>query len=246
MMKKMICPLAIVPMRKEASDKSEMVNQILYGETMEVLDETDKWVLVRLSHDGYEGWVDKKQLVEHQHSDESIEQQLVRSLLAVHTDSPEVIFPAGSYVNSKSSVQALATTPLLPPASSITEFARMFLGAPYLWGGRTCMGIDCSGFTQIVFRLVGISLQRDAWQQAEQGESVLFVDESRSGDLAFFENSEGRIIHVGIIVKESDAPAEIIHSSGKVRIDKLDHHGIFNRETNAYSHSLRIIKRILE
>jgi len=115
-----------------------------------------------------------------------------------------------------------------------------------LWGGRTAMGIDCSGFTQLVFSLNGISIPRDAYQQADIGTTVTFTEESQTGDLAFFDNAEGRIIHVGIILRDSDNGCRIIHASGKVRIDALDHQGVFHSEQLVYTHKLRIIKRILQ
>ena len=126
-------------------------------------------------------------------------------------------------------------------SGNIVTQAQIFLNAPYLWGGRSPFGIDCSGFTQLVYKLCGIQLKRDANQQAEQGETITFLQESKAGDLAFFENSDGRIVHVGIILDNN----KIIHASGKVRIDKIDHQGIFNEEKKNYSHNLRLIKRIV-
>jgi cell wall-associated NlpC family hydrolase len=123
--------------------------------------------------------------------------------------------------------------------SSVADAAMFFMNAPYLWGGRSIFGIDCSGFTQMVFRQFGIRIKRDAWQQAEQGELVGFIQEARVGDLAFFDNEEGRITHVGIMLDNN----RIIHASGKVRIDAIDPQGIFNKELNKYTHKLRIVKR---
>ena len=123
--------------------------------------------------------------------------------------------------------------------SSVTDAAMFFMNAPYLWGGRSVFGIDCSGFTQMVFRQFGIRLKRDAWQQAEQGELLGFIQEARAGDLAFFDNEEGRITHVGIMLNNN----RIIHASGKVRIDTIDTQGIFNKDLNKYTHKLRIVKR---
>ena len=110
-----------------------------------------------------------------------------------------------------------------------------------MWGGRSFFGIDCSGFTQIAFKLNGFKLPRDASQQALIGTPLSFVEEAQAGDLAFFDNEEGKIIHVGIILED----AKIIHASGKVRVDKLDHYGIFNVDSKRYSHHLRVIKRVL-
>jgi cell wall-associated NlpC family hydrolase len=115
------------------------------------------------------------------------------------------------------------------------------LNAPYLWGGKTPFGIDCSGFTQMVYKLNGYHLSRDASQQATQGEALSFIEESEPGDLAFFDNEEGNIIHVGIIMENN----YIIHASGKVRVDRLDHLGIFNPETQKHTHKLRVIKKII-
>jgi cell wall-associated NlpC family hydrolase len=124
--------------------------------------------------------------------------------------------------------------------SGVIDVAKFYLNAPYLWGGKSVFGIDCSGLSQMVFRQFGIKLRRDAYQQAEQGELVGFLQEAKAGDLAFFDNNEGRINHVGIMMDNE----RIIHASGKVRIDAIDNQGIFNRELNRYTHKLRIIKRV--
>src|SRR5690606_7204908 len=120
--------------------------------------------------------------------------------------------------------------------------AFLYLNAPYLWGGKTPFGIDCSGLTQMVYRLNGHKLFRDASQQAPQVEALSVIEESTPADLAFFDNAEGEIIHVSIIMKNN----YIIHAHGKVRIDRLDHTGIFNADTGKYSHKLRVIKKIVE
>jgi cell wall-associated NlpC family hydrolase len=123
---------------------------------------------------------------------------------------------------------------------NIVHNAMMFLNAPYLWGGRSPLGIDCSGFTQIAYKLQGIEIPRDAYQQAEIGTTLSFVEESEPGDLAFFDNNEGKITHVGIILKDNF----IIHASGKVRIDRIDQQGIFNAEEKKHTHKLRLIKSV--
>tara|TARA_R100001480_G_scaffold124070_2_gene122503 strand:- start:76 stop:594 length:519 start_codon:yes stop_codon:yes gene_type:complete len=128
------------------------------------------------------------------------------------------------------------------PKEHIIETALIYLNTPYLWGGKTPFGIDCSGFTQMVYKLNGYKLKRDASEQATQGEALSFIEESEPGDLAFFDNNEGAITHVGIIMKDN----YIIHAHGKVRIDRIDHSGIFNYDVRAHTHKLRVIKRIIK
>ena len=131
----------------------------------------------------------------------------------------------------------------LDTTSNLNLYYLMYnwVGTPYQFGGSTKNGIDCSGFTQMVYRLNGFKLLRDASQQATQGDALSFIEESTAGDLAFFDNNEGDIIHVGIIMENH----HIIHAHGKVRIDRIDHTGIYNVDTNTHSHKLRVIKSIV-
>ena len=257
-----ICILSIVPVRKEPSDPSEMTNQLLFGEHYEVLEEQEKWVRIRGALDQYEGWIDRKQ----HHSITAKEHALLQSkhLPARSTDFASVV-----ECGSDKELQPIVLGSSLPmlneeggvslgknkftykgrlikgvekDTEQLLAYAFMYLNAPYLWGGRSPMGIDCSGFSQMVYKLIGVSLPRDAWQQAGIGETLSFVEESKPGDLAFFDNADGRIIHVGIILEDH----YIIHASGKVRVDRIDHEGIFNEETKTYTHSLRLIKRLLK
>lgn len=207
------CSLFAVPMRREPSDRSEMVNQLLEGDTFQILQNEEKWSLIQCDYDGYQGWVDNKQWR-----------------------------PVPGAVNLSVEIkQNGATSPSEVAASQ-------YLGAPYLWGGRTRMGIDCSGLTQVCFKACGIRLLRDASQQATQGKPV-GLDQARKDDLAFFANGEGRIVHVGILMGGEPVGQDgipIIHASGEVRIDTLDGQGILNRDTRQYTHRLHSIRRILQ
>ncbi len=235
--------MAIAPIRREPSDRSEMVSQGLFGETLEILEQQEKWAMIRMAADGYEGWMDCKQFGPANSSQDCLQLTIPLSH-CILPDQSGLWLSAGSILSRN--IAITAEQPVWNGnEASIHNCSLQFLNAPYLWGGRTVMGIDCSGFTQLVMRLNGIAIPRDAYQQAELGSEVSFVEESQIGDLAFFDNYEGRIIHVGIVLRSSSEQVEIIHASGKVRIDALDHQGIFNREQSAYSHKLRIIKRVI-
>lgn len=255
-----ICNLSVVPCRKEASDRSEMVTQLLFGDHFQILEREGNWLRIKMAYDDYEGWIDKKQFLPiEQHTFDilnSTESYYSNELIQlIKDDKTSLFFPIvmGStlpnYDNKECVVENQSytyegeyTRGLLPNTKSgIPETAMMYLNAPYLWGGKTPFGIDCSGFTQTVYKLNGIKLKRDACQQAEQGETLSFVEEAEAGDLAFFDNEEGRIIHVGIVMDNN----KIIHASGKVRIDGFDHQGIFNNEKRDYSHRLRLLKRLI-
>lgn len=229
-----------------------MVNQIILGEIVFIVDENEKWFMVRLHHDDYEGWVDKKQIKILDKLPDA-PTAIARQVISTGMDSAKcpVYIPAGALMHqfdgtsfscgsekiTLSSAQELIT-------SEIEQVSKSFLKVPYLWGGRTVFGMDCSGFTQIVFRLMGQMIKRDAWQQAESGEVVAFVEECITGDLAFFDNAEGRITHVGIVLVDDQHSTRIIHCSGEVRIDAFDHQGIYNESTGLYTHNLRLIKRV--
>ncbi|MCT4574957.1 C40 family peptidase [Winogradskyella sp.] len=245
-----ICNLGIVPIRLEPADTSEMVTQALYGDVFKVLEQRKKWSRIRFAYDKYEGWIDNKQYfeVEKEQYNQLIESNicLSKDLIEFVADANNDLYPIplGSNLNClelfKQSFDGNKITSKNGKANIIkTSF--LYLNAPYLWGGKTPFGIDCSGFTQMVYKLNGYKLLRDASQQATQGIALSFIEESEPGDLAFFDNSEGIITHVGIILKDN----YIIHAHGKVRIDRLDHSGIFNIDKKTHTHRLRVIKKII-
>ena len=250
-----ICNLAIIPLRAEPSDRSEIVSQVLFGEHFEILETQNQWAKIKLQFDDYEGWVDSKQyqiISDKSYKALSKDAIILNADLVEYVSNPSNILlpiPLGaslSFLNHSEintdgfEFEGLRISGIKEKAHLITT-AYMYLNAPYLWGGKTPFGIDCSGFTQMVYKLNGYKLLRDASQQATQGEALSFIEESEPGDLAFFDNEEGKIIHVGIIMENN----YIIHASGKVRIDRLDHLGIYNAEQNRHTHRLRVIKKII-
>ena len=245
-----ICNLSIVPLRDEPEDTSELVSQVIYGDFFKVIEQRKQWSKIRLAFDTYEGWVDNKQYVEiSEEQYKSINKKTLKlstDLVEFIEDENQQLFPItiGSCLNGLSLLKHNYEGNSIDKKiekSNIIQTAFTFLNAPYLWGGKTPFGIDCSGFTQMVYKLNGYRLLRDASQQATQGEALSFIEESEPGDLAFFDNNEGTIIHVGIIMKDN----YIIHAHGKVRIDRLDHSGIYNVDTNKHTHKLRVIKKVV-
>ena len=251
--------LSVVPCRAEASDKSEQVTQLLLGETIKVYEQKRSWYRIKTAHDNYECWIDENQFI-------FISQ---REFEILNNSKPHVITDLVSIASLESNQEMMTvlmgsnlphfnrgafkiadkalnfdgitqSTKQVLEKSKIAENSYLLLNSPYQWGGRSPFGIDCSGFVQLIYKLNGIFLPRDASQQAVMGQALSFIEEAEEGDLAFFDNEEGKITHVGIILSNN----RIIHASGKVRVDKLDHQGIFNLEKRDYTHRLRLISKI--
>lgn len=246
-----ICSLSLIAVKEAASDSSELITQLLYGDHYKVIEERKHWKKIRIPFDRSEGWIKKDQ---HRPIEEEVFKQIETS------DKTAYSLDLVSFINNKNSVlipillgSCTSNAPLLAHTfegsesrgihkkEELIETALFYLNAPELAGGKSPFGIDNAGFTQMVYKINGYKLNRKSGEQAMQGEALSFIEESEPGDLAFFDDKEGNINHVGIIMRDN----YIIHVHGNVRIDRLDHTGIFNTEKRQYTHPLRVIKKII-
>jgi len=253
-----ISETSIIPVRRESDRKSEMITQILFGDLFQILEEGNEWSYIKLQHDNYEGWI-KTNYISKLNSSEfdkinDSNKYIIKSFFedVQLTDTQEIIkLPFActlpNFNTSDKSFQIkdkeykLIINKPVVNNYDISTLTKSLLNTPYLWGGKNPFGIDCSGFTQIIYKTLGYFIPRDANQQVSSGKTINFIADCQIGDLAFFDNEEGNITHVGIILNDNN----IIHAFLKVRIDKIDQQGIFNKELNKYTHKLRIIKRII-
>lgn len=249
------CVVPAAPVRKKATHKCEMVNQLLFGETMEVLKiKNGEWLKVRSLHDKYTGWIRMNMVEPVEESfakgyNEWVVGELINTLhqgdrqMNVSVASSLLGYADGEGKFGNFEYQFWDTcyrrNDAIPQPELVKQLVHVWLNAPYMWGGRTPLGVDCSGFTQVIFKMMGIDLWRDAYLQAEQGIKIHSLSDVQYGDLAFFIDRKARIEHVGIILNDQ----EIIHSSGKVRIDNVDAEGIVNTDTGKLTHRLKTIRR---
>lgn len=254
-----VCRLSIVSVRKDPQDVSEQITQLLFGDHYEVVEKTTdtKWLKIRIYFDQYIGWIDAKQ---HQPITKEYFNYINNSEYKITTDiTSTLLFNKSQLTVLLGSIIPISTAELFKMEEQFAfngetknlgqkrEFdylktiAQKYLNAPYLWGGKSPFGIDCSGFTQVVFKIAGYHLLRDAWQQSTQGKPIGKISEAKPGDLAFFLNKDGKITHTGIFLGGD----KIIHASGKVRIDTLTYEGIINQETKTLTHNLSHFRRIL-
>lgn len=254
-----ICNQTFITVRSEPREQSEMSSQILFGECYLIIEKYQNWHRVKNMFDGYEGWINTRLHTPISEKNYFKLNQLVPVVLDnpitnAHRFGSDGIYwlLAGSSIyglNGKtfSMEKEIFTLDQIPDNSSnvpirdyIEKTALKMLNIPYLWGGRSTFGIDCSGFSQLIYKIAGLTLKRDAREQFNQGVEIQ-LEETQCGDLAFFSNDEGNITHVGMILNDR----KIIHSSGKVRIDLLDVNGIYNFSKKEYSHKLKGIRKLI-
>jgi gamma-D-glutamyl-L-lysine dipeptidyl-peptidase len=253
-MQNYICENVFVPLRSGPSHKTEMLSQILFGEKYTVIDKAGTWMKIETIFDAYQGWIDMAHLQHSPVENNSPGQVLNRSLPCFKNDKTKMVLEAGCEVfnpdfrknvfyagNNEYTTVKEFNDSFLSVNYSVADSALQYVNSPYIWGGRIPSGIDCSGLTQLVYKIHGIPIPRDSRKQAETGTTIDFIDQAEPGDLVFFDNDLGRITHVGMMLSRG----LVIHASGRVRIDAIDHQGIFKPEIGGYSHKLRTIKRIL-
>ena len=257
-MKYAICPLSVVPIRSGTTEKGEQVTQLLFGDMVEVLERKGKqFVKVRNSWDHTIGWVRSNQvqaITEAEYAAFKSEFALNFDLLhPVLNEQFSIPIPFGARLpmfdgmrfqlagqTYTFSGQAVFPKSIQKTTDLLVKLAQKLLFAPYQQGGLSPLGLDASGFTQLIFRMMDYKLDRSAAEQVFQGEAIDFVEHANAGDLAFFENKKGKIDHVGILLDKT----RIIHVEGRVRIDKIDHYGIYDESSKKYSHPLRVMRRI--
>ena len=247
-----ICNLAVVALRAEPDDRSEQISQVLFGEAFEIVLWADRWVKIITNDDNYTGWLGRLQFTMLGHiaykSLNYLQSPLTYRAVTQAwkiADNTVIYLPAGSslsFLNGttcKIGSEKFEIIGEIGEREDILTAAKSFLNTPYMWGGRTHFGIDCSGFTQVVFKLNKILLKRDTSQQALEGDIVENIGQSHPGDLAFFDNADGKVTHVGILLNDH----QIIHASGKVKIDFIDDNKIYSEELKRHTHKLHSIRR---
>jgi hypothetical protein len=248
-----ICTNTYIALRAAPSHRSEMVSQLLFGERFSIIENSGTWLRIETLFDHYKSWINSLHGGYAGWYDEGPGVITGQEMFCNREDGNLMrLFPGSELFGLSNDLSTFclsgmtftipaAQASLLTPHASVTETALLFLNAPYLWGGRTPAGTDCSGFVQTVYKIHGLALPRDAAQQAEQGHTINFFSDANKGDLLFFSTDNDNISHTGILLDKKT----VIHASGIVRTDIVDHQGIWREDAGKYTHRLRIIKRVI-
>ena len=254
MVEKGILLHSIVPLRATGSEEAEQLTQLLFGETVDVLEEAERWIRVHNHADGMEGWVDFKMLTKMSDDEFASYSAALKEATALvgmpmafalsRNNGQTIPLAAGTrlpkYKDGTFEILGVPFQiepgmvlegPLPLSQDSLMQLSRFLLNAPYLWGGKNVLGMDCSGLTQVLMSLMGVQILRNASEQATQGQPVASLKDAQPCDLVFFDKN-GRVTHVGILLTEDT----VLHCSGRVKVEKIDEEGIVSSENNTLYH----------
>lgn len=236
------CKITCTPIRSEKSDRSEMISQLLYGEIIEIIESQQDWSKIKCADD-YVGWIDSRVIEIHaKRSSKTQSKCFVNKILSeVTTPHGNLTVTYGAELNADEDEFSIHDFCFgeIKKIEVILADAQLFINTPYLWGGKSSFGLDCSGLIQTVAKVNGYMMPRDAHQQASIGKTIEFA-KRQPGDLVYFKNHLGKIVHVGIL----SSMDKIIHASGWVREDGFNKAGIFDSAQNKISHNFSHIMRI--
>ena len=254
-----ICQVVVSPGRAEPADQSEIKAQLVFGDLAKIIEVRNNWTHIEVEKYKYSCWVDTK----HFYILDETEYNLIKNEKEVRvadiTSSirnkrngelthlvkgcllPNYKNKTISFGNEEFDFLGNTNENYELTRDNVVKTSLEYLNSPYLWGGNSPYGIDCSGLTQMTYLLYGIQIPRDACDQAGFGETINLFAEAQPGDMVFFDNTEGVVTHVGVLLPDN----KIIHASGHCRIDKIDHQGIFREDWGRYTHKTRIIKSVI-
>ena len=227
---------AVAPIHKEANFLSEMVTQGLMFESANIINKKDTWYNI-VMEDGYEGWIHHFYMSENKLK---FQNSLILSnrytpirtkrgkdgnilaLLSFATVVPLIEKTSGycniELINGKTGFIPAQSDSISNCRDDIMYLAHSLMGAPYMWGGKSSFGYDCSGFVQMVLKAVGISIPRDTGQQIQSDKlKEISITDAQAGDLVYF-SENGCINHVAFIAEEG----KILHSSGEVKLESIN------------------------
>ncbi|MGM1429485.1 C40 family peptidase [Sphingobacterium lactis] len=251
-----VCTLSSISVYQEPTIAAVRVYELLFGEGLLVLERAKEWVYIRVLETDIQGWVMEGQFEE---VDAVPTYDFIvddvggfalgdeQATIALFHGSP---MPENGVLTTKVNTYNFLNDPLKVnfgfeverDRESLENFTATYLNKTVSHKGRTEHGLDSIGLCGLFYRHFGFELPKDLESMLTLGKAIDFISEIQDGDLAFFENEEGIVDHVGLVVSED----EVLHVREKVRIDHLDNEGLFNKDLNQVTHKLRIVKRIFD